>query len=411
MIKFGDWKKWFFNITRSSPFEPGNLASFLKLNNNMQHVTIPGRHLFLPALLFLILTATVNAQPDIDRILPVRGFCIVAPRPQNLERFVKFINEELPANKVNTLILRVDFNYQYESHPELRDSIALSKEDVKKLVNACKKNNIKLIPQVNLLGHQSWAGKTYNLLKLYPDFDETPHIQMPAVYAWPNEDSLYCKSYCPLHPGVHAIVFDLVDEICDVFETNIFHAGMDEVFYIGNDKCARCAGKDKAALFAGEVNTIRNHLALKKRQLWIWGDRLLDGKTTGLGEWEGSYNNTHQAIDLIAKDVTICDWHYNKAEQTPVYFAEKGLNVITCTWKTPAVAVAQTQDIIKYRQLAKPKIKKRYQGIMQTIWTNTESFLDDYYAAKLVENNEENTQGNCFKALGGEINKLSAATN
>ena len=84
-------------------------------------------------------------------------------------------------------------------------------------------------------------------------------------------------------------------------------------------------GRDKAELFAGEVTAIRNHLADKGRQLWIWGDRLIDGKTTGMGMWEASYNNTYRAIDMIPKDVMICDWHYERADQTPVYFAMKGL--------------------------------------------------------------------------------------
>lgn len=35
----------------------------------------------------------------------------------------------------------------------------------------------------------------------------------------------------------------------------------------------------------------------------IWGDRLIDGKTTGIGAWEASMNNTYRAIDLIPKDV------------------------------------------------------------------------------------------------------------
>ena len=365
--------------------------------------------ILLSALLFIVSANYALAQSSIDKLLPVRAFCIAAPKPQTLDSFVRFINEELPASNINTLILRIDFNYQYETHPELRDSIALSKDDVKQLVNACKQHNIQIIPQVNLLGHQSWAGKIYNLLKVYPDFDETPHIQMPAIYAWPNEDSLYCKSYCPLHPDVHKIVFDLVDEICDVFETNAFHAGMDEVFYIGNTKCPRCSGKDKAVLFAGEVNTIRNHLAIKKRKLWIWGDRLIDGRATGVGEWEGSFNNTHAAVDLISKDVTICDWHYEKAEKTALYFAEKGLDVITCTWRTPAVAVAQTQDMVKFRQSVKPKIRKHFKGIMQTIWSGPGPFLNEYYAAKLTEDNEKKTQANCFKALVAEMNKISAA--
>ncbi len=282
-------------------------------------------------------------------VLPIRGFCIAAPQPNEVDEFIKFIDEELAPRAVNTLILRVDYNYQYSTHPELRNAVALSEKDVKKLVNICRENNITIIPQVNLLGHQSWAGKTENLLTVYPEFDETPLIKMPEKYVWPNADGLYCKSYCPLHPDVHNIVFDLVDEICDVFETDAFHAGMDEVFYIGEAQCPRCSGRDKAELFAGEVRTIHDHLAIKGRKLWIWGDRLLDGKTTGLGEWEASLNNTHRAVDMIPKDVIICDWHYERPDQTPVYFAMKGLSVVTCPWRNPENAVLQAQDMVRFR--------------------------------------------------------------
>lgn len=367
------------------------------------------RHPLFLFTLLICFASTVKAQSRIDKLLPVRAFCIAAPKANNVDRFIKFINEELPSANINTLILRVDFNYEFESHPELRDSIALSKQQVKQLVAACEQNNIRLIPQINLLGHQSWAGTIYNLLKVYPHLDETPHIKMPEKYTWPNEDSLYCKSYCPLHPDVHAIVFDLMDEICDVFEADAFHAGMDEVFYIGNYKCPRCSGKDRAVLFANEVNAIQNQLALKKRNLWIWGDRLIDGRTTGVGEWEGSFNDTHPAIDLVSKKITICDWHYEKAEQTPVYFAGKGLNVITSTWRTPSVAVAQIRDMIKFRRSARGSKGKRHLGIMQTVWSGTEPFLDQYYAAKLTGQTEEKTPANCFLALINEINILNSA--
>ena len=364
-------------------------------------------HIFMPFLLIILFVNAANAQSSIDNLLPVRSVCIGAPKPQNLDRFIKFINEELPLNKINTLVLRVDYRYQFETHPELSDSFSLSKQDVKQLVNACKRNNIHLIPLINLLGHQSWAGVTHKLLKVYPQFDETPQVIMPIVYAWPNADSLYCKSYCPLHPDLHKIVFDLVDEICDVFETNTFHAGMDEVFYIGDPKCPRCGGKDKAVLFASEVNIIRNHLALQKRKLWIWGDRLIDGTINGIGMWEGSFNNTQSAINLIKKDIVICDWHYDKAEQTPVYFAKNGFNVITATWRNPAVAMVQTQDMVKFRKLSKLRTKKLYNGIMQTVWSNPEAFFDEYYTSKLTSDTTEKTQANCFKAMTAEITKLN----
>src|SRR5688572_10767343 len=233
------------------------------------------------AILFVSLAGCTSAQPattqmtpaqpapNIDALIPIRGFCIGSPKPAAVDNFVKFVKEELATRQVNTLILRVDYNYQFETHPELRDSVALSKADVKKIVDVCRSNNIRIIPKINLLGHQSWASRIGNLLRVYPQFDETPHVKMPEKYSWPNADGLYCKSYCPLHPEVHGIVFSLVDEICDVFETNAFHAGMDEVFYIGDDKCPRCGGVDKAVLFAGEVTKIRDHLASKNRELWI----------------------------------------------------------------------------------------------------------------------------------------------
>ena len=361
-------------------------------------------------LLFFILSAGIKktlAQNKLDSVLPVRGFAIAAPPHHFADSFVNFIEKELAPRKVNTLILRVDFNYQYTSHPELRDSIALSKDDVKKIVAVCRSNNIRIIPQINLLGHQSWAGNTTNLLRKYPEFDETPEVKMPATYKWPNADSLYCKSYCPLHPKLHGVVFALVDEICDAFEATAFHAGMDEVFYIGSNKCPRCKGKDKAKLFADEVSRIRNHLAASKRELWIWGDRLLDGTATGLGMWEASQNNTHQAIDMIPKDVVICDWHYERADKTAVYFAMKNFNVITCPWRNPSLAITQLHDMISFRNESTLKMKPRFQGIMQTVWSGAPDFIRDFYANKKDPLGGNNTPSESFRQLFGEINKLN----
>jgi N-acetyl-beta-hexosaminidase len=343
--------------------------------------------------------AMIHAQTKVDQLLPLRGFCIAAPRPAQLDQFTKFISDELAPRHVNTLILRVDFNFQYNSHPELRDSAALSLNDVKKIVAVSKKFQMRLIPQINLLGHQSWAGKLTNLLKVYPQFDETPHVQMPEKYVWPNADGLYCKSYCLLHPEVHKVVFDLVDEICNAFESDAFHAGMDEVFYIGDEKCPRCSGRDKAELFALEVETIRNHLAEKKRRLWIWGDRLLDGKTTGMGMWEASMNSTHRAIDMIPKDVFICDWHYERADKTAVYFAMKGFDVATCPWRNPAVAKTQLQNMVDFRQSATAEMKERFQGVIQTVWSDPGNFIDGFYGKVKDEKAGDNTPWNCFRAL------------
>ena len=356
--------------------------------------------------LLIILSQNVKSQSRIDSVLPVRGICLNIPRPSGVDSFIHFIETELAQRKVNLLLLLVDYHFEFTSHPELTDSFALSKSEVKKIVKVCHKNNIRLIPQIDLLGHQSWANHTNKLLKQYPQFDETPWVVMPQKYEWPNPDNLYCKSYCPLHPDLHPILFAVIDELCDVFESDAFHGGMDEIFYLGEEKCPRCGGRDKAELFAEEVRTIQEHLAGKGREFWIWGDRLIDGKTTGLGIWEASFNNTYRAIDMIPQTVVICDWHYERPDKTAVYFAMKGFRVLTCPWRNPSIALVQLNDMMAFRAQSPPEMRDRFMGIMVTTWSRNDIFLKNFYSGPPGPGAEENTAENCFRVVFESIQKL-----
>ena len=195
---------------------------------------------------------------------------------------------------------------------------------------------------------------------------------------------------------MHKVVFGLVDELLEVFHAEAFHAGMDEVFYIGQEECPRCGGRDKAELFAGEVRKIRDHLARSNKRLWIWGDRLLDGKTTGMGMWEASMNNTHRAIDMIPKDVMICDWHYERPDPTAAYFAMKGLDVATCSWRKGDLARQQWALQQQLRNGATAKMKAHYKGMIHTVWSPASTFLDEFYAPFDPSNEDAAT---CFKIL------------
>ena len=338
--------------------------------------------------------------------LPVVGLCIAAPTVENVEEFTQFIDYELAPSGINTLILRVDFNYDYSSRPELRDENPLTLKDVKSIVSVCKKNNINLIPQVNLLGHQSWTSTLGKLLEVYPEFDETPEVKLPENYEWPNDDGLYCKSYCPLHPKVHEVVFDLIDEIVEVFEAKDFHAGMDEVFYLANANCPRCNGKDPGALFAGEVKVLSDHLNKNDKRLWIWGDRLIEGTISGIGMWEGSTNHTQNAIDLIPKTVVICDWHYEKAIPTPAYFSLKGFDVVACSWRNPAVAMNQVHMMQNFRNNSTPEMSDRFLGVMHTYWSSAKNFMDKFKEEALLTN-ENGNEVACFKEMVKTVKSLN----
>ena len=141
--------------------------------------------------------------------------------------------------------------------------------------------------------------------------------------------------------------------------------------------------------------------------MWIWGDRLLDGKTTGLGIWEASYNNTYRAVDRIPKDVVICDWHYERADKSAVYFAMKGFRVISCPWRQPSTAVTQINDMITFRKESTPEMNERFLGVMETIWMRTSFFLNSYYTEPLTTNTDEKTTWNCFRVMYDRIDKIA----
>jgi hypothetical protein len=90
-------------------------------------------------------------------------------------------------------------------------------------------------------------------------------------------------------------------------------------------------------------------------------------------------NQTYRAIDLIPKEVFICDWHYERADLTPVYFAMKGLDVATCPWRKPEVALTQLNDIIQFRKNAPEEMAQHFRGIIETVWSGADSFLKSYY--------------------------------
>ena len=232
---------------------------------------------------------------------------------------------------INVLILEVDYHFNFQSHPELRQGEdPITREAAKSLAACCKKSGIRLIPEFQCLGHQSWAEQTFPLLTVYPELDVTPGF-------FPNNDSIYCREWDPTNPKVYEIVFPLLDEIIEAFDADAIHVGMDETFLIGRDESETTKGMDPGELFARAVNDLHSHLVGKRGvEMLLWGDRLIDGlKYPQYGEWEAAVNGTATAIDMIPKDLIICDWHYEQMETFPSIpmFLEKGFRVLPSSWR------------------------------------------------------------------------------
>lgn len=287
-----------------------------------------------------------------------RGVHLGLSQEQPAQSFLGSI-PRFASNGVNVLVIEVNYAYEFASHPDLRQPGFITKTTAGKLAQTCRENGIRLIPGFNCLGHQSWARQTAPLLTKRPEFDETPG-------QFPNNTNIYCRSWCPQHPGVNAVVVALLDDLIAGFEADAMHLGMDEVFLIGSEHCPRCKGGDPAKLFARATRDLHGHLVGKRGlEMLIWGDRLLDAKALGYSEWEAARNRTAGAVDLIPQDIVICDWHYGKRETYPSVplLVEKGFRVWPSGWQ-PLEATLAFSEFALQQHAANDRVL----GYLCTVW-------------------------------------------
>jgi len=324
-----------------------------------------------------------------------RGVHLLQPAHAGMSRLKRAIAEELAPLGINALVLEINYQFQYRSHPELGSPEGLSHDDARELADLCRRHKIRVIPQFNCLGHQSWRKNTFPLLIKYPEFDETPDTPL-------DNPGIYCRSWCPSHPRVNEVVFSLIDELVDAFQADAVHVGMDEVFIVASDQCPRCRGKDPAEVFAKAVNDLHLHIVGEKRlTMLMWGDRLLDDKTMHYGKWEASANGTAGAIDRIPKNLILCDWHYEPRDSYPSvhYFQNKGFRVWPSSWKNEKAALAMLND-------ARKGATERMIGHLCTTWAGADdvmrALLREDEGRKLSENATEAASAlvACMKALG-----------
>jgi len=102
----------------------------------------------------------------------------------------------------------------------------------------------------------------------------------------------------------------------------------------------------------------------------MWGDRLLDAKTTGYSRWEASTNGTAPAIDRIPTDIVVCDWHYGQRDDYPSIPAlqKKGFRVWPGGWRELEPSRALIASAHRHEG-------PRMAGYLFTVWSDAGAFL------------------------------------
>lgn len=270
-----------------------------------------------------------------------RGVHLMLPHPDEFafaKRFVKYV---LSPMGYNNIIMEIAGGMEFESHPEINAAVeeafikgangewplfphkeagmgkTVKKELLADFVAYCRSFGIDVIPEIQSLGHVQFMTLPHPDIAERPEKSETEKVDEREADIPPNE--FYGHSYCPSNPKSYEILFDLMDEIIEVFKPRKYvHMGHDEVYQIG--VCPICKEKDPAELFAQDVNRIYEYLQKKGLKMMIWADMLQP--VTKYKTWA--------AIDMIPKDIVLLDfiWYFHMDKDIEDNLLPKGFEVI-----------------------------------------------------------------------------------
>lgn len=310
-----------------------------------------------------------------------RCFRSYLPGKRNIDSFKKFI-DMLIAYGHNALMLEIGGAMEYKRHPEINDGWVeyckifeeyngktedvqriykfpknaihsdngegeyLTYEELKEITDYCNKRHIEIIPEVPSLCHVDY------LLYNHPELSEDPEDLLP-------------NNACPSNEEYYKLIFDVLDEVIEVFNPKRINICHDEAYVYG--VCPKCKGKDPAKIFGDDIIKMYDYLKSKGVKTMIWGDKIIkawhggnaayhwrhpwEGKTVNVqgkelkvrgfscnsgAEWAQVLKEhpdaeawyvpaTYSCIDRMPKDLEVMNWSWSVEDDSEDQLAQAGL--------------------------------------------------------------------------------------
>ncbi len=292
-------------------------------------------------------TGTLYDQPDCS----FRGYRVFLPGRNSFDEFYDMI-DTIVYYKYNYISFEIGGAMEYKRHPEINEKWAefaaethrysdrtheiqngfdwaknsihtdngegdiLTQNEVRQLIDYCRYRGLEVYPEVPTLSH-------------------TDYICMAHPQLAERAEDPYPDTYCPSNPDTYKIVFDILEEVIDVFEPKLINIGHDE--YYSMCLCDRCKDKRPYEVFARDVIKIHDFLADRGIKTCMWGDKLLpvvtpSGKSYGgAGEDRLSKSGKHrffpptfQCQCILPKDIMMIHWYYGFGMQYDLILRSHG---------------------------------------------------------------------------------------
>ena len=235
-------------------------------------------------------------------VLEIGGAMEYKRHPEFKDKWIEFCDEVYADPKRAEVIQRRTYPWEKNSiHCENGDGQVLTQDECRELAEYCRSRGIEVIPEVPTMSHSDY------ICLAHPEIAE-------------RQEDAYPDTYCPNHPDTYKYVFDIIDEVVEVFGPKQIHIGHDECYAIG--VCERCKSTDPVELYVGDIKKIKEYLDTKNVKTSMWAEKLLKAFTASGtpigGNPCGGFKNGGQWFnpplwkcrDLLPQDMKYVHWYW-----------------------------------------------------------------------------------------------------
>lgn len=166
-----------------------------------------------------------------------------------------------------------------------------TQDEIREIVAFAKRLNITVIPEIDMPAHFAAAMASYNYLACRELPCEVHWFfggRVPEKSGWKD----WNRSACPGKESTYKFIFDVIDEVTELFPAPFFHIGGDEAPKDEWKKCPHCQKQmsDNGLKSVEELqgyfnNRVSEYLKSKGKRLIVWNEALcannLDRSTVG----------------------------------------------------------------------------------------------------------------------------------
>ena len=250
-----------------------------------------------------------------------------------------------------------------------------TREEIEDILAFAAERHITVIPEIELPGHCRAALAAYPWLGCTGD-------TLPV----PNNWGVFKDVYCAGNDSTMAFMKAVLDEVCDLFPSDVIHIGGDEVPKVRWAECPKCQAKmnrlglhDESELQTAFINEIGAHLASRGKRIMGWDEILEGGLPEGamVQSWrgmEGAIEATHLGTDAVVSPTSHCylDYPLRSTDLHEVYGFEP----------VPEEALGHAGEIVggecnmwterAPQELVMGKVFPRATGLAEVLWSGPE---------------------------------------